>query len=71
MKFHVVCETPGCENRDVAFNVIIFDEPISDSVIESLYEAYGHGWEEEEDYCPLCKELGILYDFPEESPSGD
>lgn len=50
-----VCETQGCENKDKVINFFYCEPPWVDVIIED--------WRgEEEDYCPLCKQLGILQD---------
>jgi hypothetical protein len=53
----IVCYTEGCPNdRGHAFNVIEFD---NESEVEEFLESYGHGSESQDDYCPLCKQLGV------------
>jgi hypothetical protein len=53
----MVCYTEGCPNeRGNAFNVIEFD---NESELDMFMEAFGHGSETQNDYCPLCGVLGV------------
>lgn len=58
MRAHIICENEGCPNNGKIINTIIFPAEGEDD----LYEQFGHGAEDDEDFCPECKELGILQD---------
>ena len=59
----IVCETPGCKNCEQEINAVVFDEgPEQDGLIELFIENFGTGAEDPEDYCPICKGLGVLGD---------
>lgn len=54
---HIVCETAECENNGQELGWV--DVPCDE--VDGFYEAYGHGSEcNPEDYCPNCKQLGVL-----------
>lgn len=55
MKLPVTCENSGCEMYGLVFNEIEIERGV-----DSFFNAFGHGSEEDADYCPKCGELGIL-----------
>lgn len=50
----IKCETPDCPENGKVINEIsgVEDE-------DAFMEAFGHGGECAEDYCPACKKLGV------------
>ena len=58
-KADVTCETEGCAREGQVINTIIGIQKEKES---AFYEGYGHGTEDAADYCPECKQLGILQD---------
>lgn len=58
MRAHTICENEGCPNNGKIINTFVF--PAEDE--DDIYEQYGHGAEDPEDFCPECGELGILQD---------
>jgi hypothetical protein len=58
MKADILCETEGCPKEHDIINTVTF--PMEEE--DTFYEAFGHGGEEEADFCPECKRLGILQD---------
>ena len=58
MKADILCETAGCPKEHDIINTVTF--PMEEE--DTFYEAFGHGGEEEADFCPECKQLGVLQD---------
>lgn len=56
MKADVTCETSGCPKEHDVINTVTF--PMKDE--NTFYEGYGHGSEDEKDFCPDCGRLGVL-----------
>ena len=57
--FKVSCSNPDCKNFDITFNE--FSNTFEDEDEEnSFLESFGHGGEDDTDYCPTCKSLGEL-----------
>jgi hypothetical protein len=59
MRFEVgmVCYTEGCPNeRGNAFSIVRFQK---ENQLDMFMEAFGHGSETQNDYCPLCGALGV------------
>lgn len=50
---YLKCSNPHCENDEVV-NVI---SGIETDNVDSFLEAFGHGAEDDEDFCPECGEL--------------
>jgi hypothetical protein len=59
VRLRVVCETPGCRNNGKVVNII---GAIPPEAVNILFEGFGHGAEDPNDYCPECQQLGILQD---------
>ena len=62
------CTNEQCDNAEVV-NSISGIEPGS---VDSFLEAFGHGIEEDEDFCPDCGELACpveVFDIDERSTS--
>lgn len=53
----VRCETPGCVNQGKVINIICCIKEKERVLFE---ESYGHGAQEEADYCQACHQLGSL-----------
>lgn len=58
IKISIVCETEGCPNFGRKINEVTGPKKNEDA----FYAAYGHGGEDDEDFCPLCKKLGVAKD---------
>lgn len=57
VNYKVICINPECKNYDEVFNE--FEQPFDDEETQTAWEeSYGHGGEDETDYCPTCKLLG-------------
>ncbi len=56
--FGIMCGTEGCTNFGKEVNEI--DLYGTEDEVEAFWEGFGHGSEEEEDYCKVCKQLGVL-----------
>jgi hypothetical protein len=59
VKLHITCGTDDCPNFCRTINIITF-EPDEDP--NFFFENYGHGSEDQSDYCFKCGNLGILED---------
>ena len=55
----VVCVTKTCPNYRTKINDVIFE---SNSTLDVLLDEWGTGVESDEDYCPICGELGEIKD---------
>lgn len=62
--FEVSCNNPDCHAFKKTFNSFEIDFE-DESYEQSFLESFGHGGEDVADYCPHCKELGLL-EFAEE-----
>jgi len=64
IKYILICGNSSCDNFDGFVN-----EPeflfLDESEEEAWREAYGHGGEDDADYCPFCGELATLDDVIE------
>ena len=62
----VVCETQGCANQGRAINIIRGIEP---EYAEAFIEDWsGTNGAEPEDFCPACRQRGVLQDPEPQKP---
>jgi len=62
------CVNPHCENSEVVNTI----NGIDSNMIDAFLEGFGHGVEEDEDFCPECGELASpeqVVDIDERSTS--
>ena len=52
----IVCEEQSCPKRNTVINTV----QVPDSELEAYLEGFGHGSEEDKDYCPECRVLGVV-----------
>lgn len=57
----IVCETDGCDNKGKVVNEL----ELMDCDLDGFMESFGHGGEDEADYCHECGKIGIAYEEPE------
>lgn len=57
LKIPIVCENDQCKNHGNAFNIV---SGINIKDIDLFYESYDGSVEQ--DYCPICGQLGIAED---------
>ena len=62
-KFEITCGNPNCNAFKKIFNSFEVDFK-DESYEEAFLEGYGHGGQDDADYCPHCEVLGVL-DFAE------
>jgi hypothetical protein len=62
------CVNPHCDNARIINSI----SGIQEDSVDDFLEAFGHGIEEDEDFCPNCGELGSPFqviDIDERSTS--
>jgi hypothetical protein len=59
VKFKIFCDNVECKDCGKEVNEITFED-ISEEDAMSFAESFGHGGEDDTDYCPTCQELGNL-----------